>query len=365
MKISQAETIMLDFAERTGIRSGRSPERYLWTDAFAVCNLIGLSISKEKDHYRKLAQELIDQVHGVLGRYREDDERSGWLSGLGESEGARHPTRGGLRIGKPLPERRDEEPFDRQREWDRDGQYFHYLTKWMMALSRYGEVSGDNDYLEWAIELAEAAYDGFVYQGDGGALRMYWKMSTDLTRPLVPSMGHHDPLDGYVTYRTLTAGPATDARLTEALRGFEQMVEGRDWTTSDPLGLGGLLMDVVRLAKLRATGAELLPGVFESTARSAIRGLRQYQAQSALELPATRRLAFRELGLAIGLAGAAPLANDYRILSDLEPYLPMRKAIISFWKQAANREVHTWTSHQDINDVMLATALEPSGVFGE
>ena len=28
---------------------------------------------------------------------------------------------------------------------------------------------------------------------------MYWKMSIDLTRPQVSSMGQHDPLDGYIT----------------------------------------------------------------------------------------------------------------------------------------------------------------------
>ena len=28
-------------------------------------------------------------------------------------------------------------------------------------------------------------------------------MSTDLTRPLVPSMGQHDPLDGFVTCNEL------------------------------------------------------------------------------------------------------------------------------------------------------------------
>jgi hypothetical protein len=47
-----------------------------------------------------------------------------------------HPTRGGLRIGKQLPERRPGEPYDPQVEWDRDGQYFHYLTKWMHALDQ-------------------------------------------------------------------------------------------------------------------------------------------------------------------------------------------------------------------------------------
>ncbi len=30
---------------------------------------------------------------------------------------------------------------------------------------------------------------------------MYWKMSIDLSRPLVTSEGNLDPYDGYITYR--------------------------------------------------------------------------------------------------------------------------------------------------------------------
>ena len=72
----------------------------------------------------------------MLGRYREDDARHGWISGLDEENGPLHPTIGGLRIGKPLKERQNAERFDERLEWDRDGQYFHYLTKWMHALSQ-------------------------------------------------------------------------------------------------------------------------------------------------------------------------------------------------------------------------------------
>lgn len=46
-----------------------------------------------------------------------------------KKEGKRHPTMGGLRIGKTLAERGPSEVFDENREWDRDGQYYHYLTK--------------------------------------------------------------------------------------------------------------------------------------------------------------------------------------------------------------------------------------------
>jgi len=84
--------IMLDFAERTGLsRAGINPERYLWTDAFAVCNFLGLYGQTGDEQYLRLALLLVEQVHAVLGRYRQDDNRTGWISGLGEEEGLRHP----------------------------------------------------------------------------------------------------------------------------------------------------------------------------------------------------------------------------------------------------------------------------------
>ena len=78
----------------------------------------------------------------------------GWISGLGEREGEDHPTQGGLRIGKRLPERRPGDPFDEQLEWDRDGQYFHYLTRWMHALDLVARSTREPRFNVWARELA-------------------------------------------------------------------------------------------------------------------------------------------------------------------------------------------------------------------
>src|SRR5438105_10487508 len=100
-----AAELMLRFAERTGLIGDGPSRRYLWTDAFAVCNFLGLSRATGERRYEELAVTLIDRVHHVLGRHRPDDRRRGWISGLDEREGERHPTRGGLRIGKPLAER--------------------------------------------------------------------------------------------------------------------------------------------------------------------------------------------------------------------------------------------------------------------
>ncbi|HOW56120.1 MAG TPA: hypothetical protein PLR60_15885, partial [Syntrophorhabdaceae bacterium] len=96
-KFALAADIMERFAELTGLSpEGRSPKRYLWTDAYGVCNFLGLYLETKDDRYRDLALKLVDQVHNVLGRHREGGERTGWISGLPDGEGRVHPTAGGL-----------------------------------------------------------------------------------------------------------------------------------------------------------------------------------------------------------------------------------------------------------------------------
>ena len=65
--------LMTDFAERTGLVGERAPRRYLWTDAFAVCNFLELERLTGDADYRELALRLVEQVHHVLGRHRLDD----------------------------------------------------------------------------------------------------------------------------------------------------------------------------------------------------------------------------------------------------------------------------------------------------
>ena len=131
---------------------------------------------------------------------------------------------------------------------------------------------------------------------------MYWKLSIDLSRPLVESMGQHDPLDGLVTCTQLEATVAgAGPRLDDAIADFAAMVDPRGLATQDPLGLGGLLVDAYRLVQLEQHGASGR-GLVEPLLAAALVGLRHYVEQPDLRMPAGRRLAFRELGLAIGLA---------------------------------------------------------------
>jgi hypothetical protein len=244
-KRQAAMELMNRFASRTGLLRSYDDSlsrRYLWTDSFAVCNFLGFAATEDqrRDGYEVLALDLVTSVHGSLGRFRTDDpgRRGKWISGLPEEEGKKHPTAGGFRIGKKLRERSVSDPIDSNTEWDKDGQYYHYLTKWACALHQMSEYFDDSRYNAWAAELLSVAADKFVYSSGVGQQRMYWKMSIDLSRPQVSSMGAHDPLDGYVTLSKIMSKPtaAPDDDLEKKRMMFRSMIQNISMSTDDPLG---------------------------------------------------------------------------------------------------------------------------------
>jgi hypothetical protein len=287
-----------------------------------------------------------------------------------------------LRIGKGLNERGLRDPLDEDLEWDRDGQYYHYLTKWMHALNRVTRITGDSKYNTWAMELAKRAHASFVYSSSrGGPKRMYWKMSIDLSRPLVPSMGQHDPLDGFVTYNQLQATAAKDPEksrekdLRSEISDMASICEGKSWATDDPLGIGGLLFDGCRVAQLIVSGNLEQARLLETLLESSLIGLNSFVKQNSLELPAGYRLAFREFGLSIGLRAVEKIRELTEqksellrkkdslqlLLKTLSRYAGLREIIEKFWLEETNREIDSWIAHHDINRVMLATSLAPNG----
>jgi Putative neutral zinc metallopeptidase len=380
--VATAARLMSEFATRTGLSpAAEQPRRYLWTDAFAVCNFLELFERTSDRKYGRCATDLIEQVHRVLGRYRDDDKPSGWISGLDEQAGSRHPTAGGLRIGKPLKERGTDDAFDEKLEWDRDGQYFHYLTKWIHALCQAAFVTKDFVYALWAGELGKIAFERFVPRsGADRVVGVYWKMSTDLSRPLVPALGLHDALDGFITFReaqhALAKSPtnATATDLSSAIESLYALCQHGDWTTDDPLGLGGLLFDAGRLCQLISNKPLGDLRLLEEILDACRNGLRGFLAGRYLSRPLAHRLAFREFGLAIGLkalpiiaesikTAMGPLENRTglrRIVDQLLPYESLSDDIVSVWLAHAQPSDEIWEAHQDINDVMLATALLPA-----
>jgi len=94
-----------------------------------------------------------------------------------------------------------------------------------------------------------------------------------------------------------------------------------------------------------------------------------------LQVSADYRLAFRELGLSIGLHAIVKIqkiidqhpenfSNQQEVhgrLSGLVRFLPLTERIETFRLDPRNQQSHSWTAHRDINSVMLATSLAPEG----
>lgn len=382
-RLAAGSLLLRDFATRTGVRGpDASARRYLWTDAAAVESWIEIHRATDDPESLELARALVGQVHRVLGRHRADDSRRGWISGLGEEEGLQRPTAGGLRIGKPLAERAAGEAFDERLEWDRDGQYFHYLTRWMAALDALAVLTGETRWSDQAVELARTAVARFSHRpAPGVPWRVHWKMSIDLSRPLVPSMGQHDPLDGLATMLGLRAtrrllGHGEDALGEEISRLFELCSEGASWSTPDPLGIGGLLSALARFVQAIARGqlsadqrsAKLLSRLVSDAQRSLAAFVQGHEMARAPET----RLAFRELGLAIGLQELALARAEIgrspesfggmagALATHLDAVLrhfPLVDRVEGLWRTPAAQRASAWREHEDINAVMLARSL--------
>jgi len=144
------------------------------------------------------------------------------------------------------------------------------------------------------------------------------------------------------------------------------MVAPRALATNDPLGIGGLLVDAYRAAQVEQQGTRQI-GLVHVLQDAALMGLCRDVDDPDLRRPALYRLAFRELGLAIGLATLdrdrwpAVDPGTERGLDRLMRFEPLRKEIEEFWLLEEHRRVESWLEHADINDVMLATSLEPDG----
>ena len=163
--------------------------------------------------------------------------------------------------------------------------------------------------------------------------------------------------------------------LTNEIAELSGMCRHKAWATDDPLGIGGLLFDAGRMLQMMARdtgfrGHVLLCDVLHSS----MVGLQSFSAGGGLRGRSEERLAFRELGLAIGLH-AVPrmlallqdgIAFEQRDivkdqLNTLMAALPLATSIDAFWLSSLNRQSASWRSHENINMVMLATSLAPDG----
>ena len=168
--------------------------RYLWTDAFGVVLLVSLCTELGERRYLDQAEWVVAEVERVLGRRR------------------------GIRIG--------EAP-------DRDGQYFHYLSMWLYALSILGRHLPE--YKRKGVELVRQIHDAFVVPSRG----VVWKMNEDLSEPYPGTgFGLLDAFDGYVAYRLLD-----EQALSREIVDLRTLIDlsAPDLVITQDLGLGMML----------------------------------------------------------------------------------------------------------------------------
>jgi len=300
--------------------------RYLWTDAYGVCNFVTLFNLTGQARYLDQADALITEVHNVLGKDRKGRNR---LDNATDED----PLKGGLRIGKEDPEGTP----------DGDGQYFHYLTKWALALNRMSIARDSQRYNDLAIQLIKAIHPRFVREtGEGRPPRMYWKMSIDLSHPHVDSEGNLDPYDGFITYRLLRdraaqQGDTAAAQLDHEISDMARMVKAKypRYRSNDPLDLGEALWichwypDEEWAATITKRSLESLEGLWKTGSFS---GSTRY------------RLAFREFGTTIGVQVNRRAGEQWK---------ERVKELHEYW------DSKLFTRDHDITPVMYCTSLIP------
>ncbi|KAI9736171.1 MAG: hypothetical protein M1834_001056 [Cirrosporium novae-zelandiae] len=346
--------------------------RYLWTDAFAVLDFLTLSKETSSPVYITLAARLISTVHDVLGRTRDGFAR---LPNATDDQ----PLLGGLRIGK-LDEHGS----------DGDGQYFHYLAIWMFALNRMALASGDISYNSQAISLAKAVHPRFMKDPSAKRPRLYWKMSMDLSEPLVFSEGNLDPIDGYVVFSILQAVAGQNGILANEIASYKRILDTKwpNYSSSDPLDLGMTLWTAHWFLGKEEWADSLCKRALASTSmsRSYPPYLKPLQGWEYLisnlflldELvnefhffsrPPRRRLAFREFGTCLGIRSilqSQPTSfNSEEQGNGLET---LASDIVTTWE--TEKVVPDVLSHEnkqkdgleDITAVMYAAALWPGAL---
>jgi hypothetical protein len=203
-------------------------------------------------------------------------------------------------------------------------------------------------------------------------------MSVDLSRPLVSSMGQHDALDAYVTYLQLTATATAlgeNADLFTEIEEASKMYTLMPLETSDSLGIGALMSDAGKVSQMIIDYDLLLDNLLLALINAAQKGVKDFLSTGTLTYPTQYRLAFRELGLSIGIHSLENIVSLFRkypnkfknkeeveeLLAQAHKYLHLAKEIENFWLAKEHQKASTWIDYIDINSVMLATSLTPQG----
>jgi hypothetical protein len=178
------------------------------------------------------------------------------------------------------------------------------------------------------------------------------------------------------TQHRLSPQPAQLDREIDLMRAM-CFAPGPAWATTDALGIGSVLEASAELIDLSAHGdlasEPTLLGFIHALLADAHRSIDAFAASDDLSRPLEARLPFRELGLAIGLRGIAPmracvarhpdhfgsLASNNALRTRLEAIArlePLAEHIEQTWLDPAAQRASTWSDPREINSVMLAAS---------
>lgn len=320
-------------ADEAGLCADGKQRRYLWTDAFGVLAFVSIADLHEKEgnadeanKYRQAADTLIRTVHQCLGSPRSDKP----VDAMTASEDS--PTGYvGLRIGKTSSRK----VTDYGMQYD--GQYWHYVDKWLLALARAGHVAD-------GIRIAKSCFPAFFdtgYDGTGWNGGIRWKLSVDASAPpsLEKAAASDDTLVALIVFSILEAHRTSDdmpslrdeiGQLRVALKGYRPRV------TDDPLGWG-----------LEAMYDQWLEGHPRQRALAKL--------QSSALHPSHLSLPFRLYGAMIG----ARVAGER-----VAPPGGVDRLVELSLQHEARAAARGHEEHSTINRVMLAMCLLCPGALG-
>jgi len=237
-------------SDEAGLCCDGRQRRYLWTDAFGVLAYVSLADrfdngsnnnKEEARKYREAAERLVEVVHECLGKPRSNNPVDEM-----QPDTALSPTGFvGLRIGKVRSRKVTDYGMSL------DGQYWHYVDKWLLALARTGSTRR-------VIEAAQIAKSLFPFffdagpRGDGRYGGIRWKLSVDATPPpeLQQASASDDTLTALIVFSIIekerskiAAGSGDDAPSIPSLAGEIALLKTalESYTprvTNDPLGWG-------------------------------------------------------------------------------------------------------------------------------
>lgn len=166
----------------------------------------------------------------------------------------------------------------------------------------------------------------------------------DMSKPLVFSQGNLDPLDGYTVFRKLQAASGDPSILKEEIADYKRIIDlkGKHLVSKDTLDLGMTLWTAHWFAGRDSYFADLT--------QQAIRQAHSLYDGGYLDIPTSRRLAFREYGTCLGIG----------CLQDQDEKLQsFRAGLTDTWEKYRS---DTPGDLRAISEVMRAAALIP-GAF--